>query len=377
MVAGCQLVFPANEPVCFASSNVGNTFSPTAGSLTVGDTAARHWVFDTETGEITAYEQQDRSFDAVQIRPAGSGSQAGVGFAILAVTGSPSGVGVFTVGQLDVLDTGTILGVGPRPLVILAATTIEISGVVTVGSGVLANERHVGPGGSLGGAPANPAPGLGGGGAAAPNGGGGGGSFGGSGGTGGSGGGGGAVFGTASLEPVFGGGGGGGGRSFVPGAIGGDGGGAVQLSACGSIRIQPNGIVDAGGSGGGATSENGGGGGAGGAILLEARVIEIAGFIGANGGGGGGGGESGRRGDPLEVPALGGASMSIAHGGNGNDRVGIAGDGGAMTGCCSGGGGGGGGGRVRINTTTGTESFAAGISPSIESGLTTVGTIAR
>lgn len=62
---------------CFVPSNVGRqiSFDASAASLTVGDTAARYYVFDTDTGAIDAYAQADRTGAGVSVRAPGSGSR--------------------------------------------------------------------------------------------------------------------------------------------------------------------------------------------------------------------------------------------------------------------------------------------------------------
>lgn len=164
-----------------------------------------------------------------------------------------------------------------------------------------------------------------------------------------------------TLEPLVGGGGGaGGGPGTATGTRGGSGGGALQISAFGSILV--SGIIDASGGGGaagqigvdGSNAGAGAGGGAGGAILLEAPSVTVTGIVVANGGGGGGAsngvasGQPGARGQHSTLPAPGGAS------GNGN------GDGGAGGSRLAppqrgedvmdnnGGGGGGAAGRIRF-----------------------------
>jgi hypothetical protein len=116
-----------------------------------------------------------------------------------------------------------------------------------------------------------------------------------------SGGGGGAVQNIVSSVGTLAGGAGGGAGGFATlftrRPRGGHGGGAVQLTSDGKITIGAmGGVLAPGGPGeaGGLTEApteitGGGGGGAGGTVFLEAREIEIAGFVSVNGGGGGGG----------------------------------------------------------------------------------------
>ncbi len=147
-------------------------------------------------------------------------------------------------------------------------------------------------------------------------------------------------------------------------ARGGRGGGALEISASGSILVR--GHVDAFGEGGrgGERRAAGGGGGSGGALLLEADVVTIEGGLYANGAGGGqaGGedddddGEDGDDGAAAVSVANGGSAGPGASGGDGatglvdaqvgeDGRSGAGGSGGDRPG----GGGGGGVGRIRIN----------------------------
>lgn len=130
----------------------------------------------------------------------------------------------------------------------------------------------------------------------------------------------------------------------------GPGGGAVHLTARGSLVV--GGVIQAGGAGGTAGLDNrsgGGGGGSGGFIGLEAHSIEIqqTGVVAANGGGGGGGCDnnpatSGESGLADDVAATGGAAQgSGGKGGDGGYRDSPAGEPGEPA--ERGGGGGGGG----------------------------------
>jgi hypothetical protein len=73
------------------------------------------------------------------------------------------------------------------------------------------------------------------------------------------------------------------------------------------------------------------------------------------------------------IPARGGGS-DLPPAGGGGDGSGLDGTAEAGGNLENSGGGGGGAGRIRINTRAGTESFM-NVSPSMASGLTTVGTI--
>jgi hypothetical protein len=172
----------------------------------------------------------------------------------------------------------------------------------------------------------------------------------------------GAAFGMPTLIPLQGGGSGGSPAGIQAGA----GGGAVQITACGSIHV--TGMIKATGGGGyGGTTGGGAGAGAGGGILLEAASVTVTGTLATNGGGGGGGGggtpttggNSGGDGTTTTTPALGGTGGGTPKAGTGG--AGAAGATAALDGAPSatnGGGGGGGAGRVRLNgvqfTATGT-----------------------
>jgi len=131
------------------------------------------------------------------------------------------------------------------------------------------------------------------------------------------------------------------------GFLGGPGGGALQISACGSIDIGTGVVLDAsgGGGGGGPGGEQtgfgglpgdgspGGGGGSGGTILLEASRVTVLGAIAANGGGGGGGGgvgapgadgSSGQTWDVTASPSTAAVGGLGAAGGGGNGGAGGA-----------------------------------------------------
>jgi hypothetical protein len=181
--------------------------------------------------------------------------------------------------------------------------------------------------------------------------------------------------GNATLVPLRGGcSGGKGGPTSAD--LGGWGGGAIQLSARGTLTVTGRIGAPGGGGRGGAssTSTNGGagGGGSGGAILLEAAALLVTGEVTANGGSGGEG-DGATNGAYSGSDGVAGSLMnsSPAQGANGSgtSRGGPGGNGGAGataptngvngadlsgsdddTGC--GGGGGGSVGRIRINAAT-------------------------
>ncbi len=202
---------------------------------------------------------------------------------------------------------------GTRPLVLLAATTINVSATLDASS----------QGASIGGPGASSPPcstaingydtTI----AQSPGGGGAGGTLAGAGAVGGGDPGGTGVPCAASVEhtPL---------RGGANGGVGGDqpdytlnpkaglGGGAVYLAAGTSITIGASGLINASGGGGngGTNFTGGGGGGAGGMIALYAPTIDAIGTLMTNGGGGGGGRGNGS--DPsTAAPTAGGAGGSF------------------------------------------------------------------
>lgn len=254
---------------------------------------------------------------------------------------------------------------GSRPIVLLAASTISVTGdgELDVATGAGANTGScTGPGDgrdNVGAAPQNGASGAGGGGFGSP------------GGTGGDGVNrtGGARGEAVPVTYIRGGcrGGRGGRSSAGAGGAGGDGGGSIYLIAGSSISIA--GKIDASGEGGngGPNKAGGGGGGSGGLIGLDAPTVTVTGVMFANGGGGGEGGGGGSGGadgeDPGDWDEIPGGGAGNGNGGNGGDgayRTTAAQDGGDV----GNGGGGGGGGLGRIIVFAKTNMLAATISPS-------------
>jgi hypothetical protein len=377
-------------------SNVGGEVALDASDavVTVGAEGHPIWVVHTDDGRIEGYHSD--VFEDVEptlLRPPGRIHEGGIGFTPIAQAATPAGLAVFSLGRLEVPADTMLIGVGSRPLVFLAASEIRVVGTVSVAANALSDGRP-GAGGYRGGqvqAQAGFGPGGGRGGGVVPDpdggdpdvGGGDGGSYGSAGGRGG------APRVEASpsgpyggtLIPLLGGSGGGAGASVSSVvAFGGAGGGALQLSAGRRIVVEAGGMVDASGAGGagnrGAFETGGGGGGAGGAILMEAAVVQVAGFLGANGGAGGNGvsrgrsGESGAdgRADRVPAPAPPGG-LGVQAGGDGSDETGDVGDGESGG---TGGGGGGGAGRIRIRTATGRADVSGLVFPSLASGLATV-----
>jgi hypothetical protein len=302
---------------------------------------------------------------------------AGVTFDHVAQPNGPE-LAVLRVGSFDIAEAVQIRVTGSRPLVVIAATTINVTGMLDAGArravpgagGGPHDQPHTGrgvPGANDGGAGNS--------GGVGDSGGSGGGH--GTVGAGGGGGGGpigdpkitiagpagGAAHGTPELAVLRGGGAGGVGSPCMT-EPGGSGGGAIQLSAFEMITV--DGTIHVGGGGGGrgyrcpTTGGSGGGGGAGGAIFLEANAITLGGTLAANGGGGGSGADSPNSLDGI-FGADGAASASAASGAaQVNGGIGGAGGAGgwrdadavkgADTGYANGGGGGGAVGRIVVRS---------------------------
>jgi hypothetical protein len=180
--------------------------------------------------------------------------------------------------------------------------------------------------------------------------------------------GGGKAYGSETLIPLMG-GSTGGSIDAKPG----NGGGALQLVAGTKVHIEEGATVGAGG-GGGAVGQ---GGGSGGGILIEAPMVELLGWLGANGGGGGGTSE----GQPAQDDTGNRARGAIGAGAGGWRDTKDA-DAGENAGSGSGGGGGGVG-RIRINTQSGDivasrdgGGYLVRAFPTVASGCATLGTIA-
>lgn len=287
----------------------------------LGDTAT----IDTDTGEVKV-----------------AGNSVPVFSGTLAQAPAPS-IRVYVVRSLVTKD---VVVTGKNALAVVSASTIKISGLLTVsakatvpGPGAFADGNCRGKAGVHG------EPDF--------DGGSGGHGFGSPGGAGGSGknpygfaagGVGGTVSGNSELVPLR--GGCGGEPEFSSG-----GGGAIQLFS--RTQIVVSGAVAANGGGG----YNGGG--SGGGILLEAPTVEVSGQVVANGGGGASGVGPGEDGRLDATPARGGASGYSDGGDGGNGGTGKSGatNGGnfvtANSAQATGGDGGGGVGRIRVNTASG------------------------
>jgi len=237
--------------------------------------------------------------------------------------------------------SGALRATGARPLVLLSASTLQVSGSVdvasrrsdaTLGAGADSSDCATpppdttsgGPGGSFGGAGGAGASSSMGGGTAAPP--------------------------AGAVSTVRGGcAGTAGGSIGSPGGAGGHGGGAVVLIAA---ALDVDGTLNASGAGGsgGTLGGFGGGGGSGGLIVLGADQVRIASTasVFANGGGGGASGAAGV-GNPGQDPrepgtaAAGGTGIS---GSGGAGSVGARLDG--VAGQDFGGGGGGAAGVIRV-----------------------------
>ena len=302
---------------------------------------------DTDTGIVTAS-------DGTVVHDGSVSSLVTFGSTTIRVFAAPT------------LSLNSLRATGTLPIAFVAATTIELDGLVDVS----ADGSAAGPGAAGSASPANAAAvtestcgvctdrGAGGGGNYIAGGMGGGDTATGSGGAG--------SGGTGETGFLLVGGGSGGTVMLmdIPEPVetypGGAGGGAIQLVA--GTQITLAGIINAGGGGG--TNGELSGGGAGGTVILESPVVAIGatGGIAANGGGGAGCTVDGADGTPDAVAALGGSDPdenAALYGGNGGIATSTttteaAGEGLPAPGEGAYGGGGGSVGRARIATFDGT-----------------------
>lgn len=267
---------------------------------------------------------------------------------------------VLPMSGLDLQAGSTLIFYGSRPVILAVYGSANIAGVIDARS---FDGGRVGPGGNWSGCGASN------GSNALLSGGGGGAGFGTAGArSAGSGGGdGGVAMSNPLLRPLTGGciGGRGHDSSNRFEAPGGPGGGAVQISASGTLTV--NGTISTSGGGGiggqsGAMDHNGGGGGgSGGAILLEALQLAVGGGakLTCNGGAGGGGredglaiGGNGQTGAlDTAIPAIGGngGTPPAGDGGMGAAGATLPTVGNAGAGIIGSGGGGAGLGVIRLN----------------------------
>lgn len=282
---------------------------------------------------------------------AGCSFKAGVDYTFKKYTQTDgSQVGLFATKQMQVARTFQVRVTGSIPLVLIASDSILILGHFWAEPGQVGG--YPGDGGGPGtGRSATTGAGAGGG------------SFCGKGGRGLGGDGAndsGRIYATSAIQPLIGGSNGG------HTTDGGEGGGAIQLVAGNTFRLDTAGFITAHGSGGWWMRA---GGGSGGAILIEAPTVSIAGTISANGGAGHGNGVD--NGGAMNGTA--GAVAAPGVGGGGSGSAGTVIDGGDGESAKIGGGGGGAG-VIRINTNTESPITAtAVISPAIGSGCASVG----
>jgi hypothetical protein len=313
------------------------------------------YTFNTDTGALTAP-------DSTMVSPPTFDAATGKGISV-------EGLAIGSAAALRVI--------GGKPLIVASWTTIDITGLVDVGS--IATEKGAGAGTNTACAAA-----LAGGNNGNGGGGSGGGGYAGAGGKGGNGGGAGGGNGGALIQmPLLAAGcpgaKGGGGNTVTSGGAAGDGGGAIQLTAQMSISI--GGTITAAGAGGGAASRDdgagggdggGGGGGSGGMIGLEAPSVAIhaSAILAANGGGGGAGaqnnaGNPGQNGLSSATQASGGTAADAGSGGKGSGGLIMLGAGGGGVGNGGGGGGGGGAGYIAVLRVTPTVDTGAVTSPAL------------
>jgi hypothetical protein len=290
-----------------------------------------------------------------------------------------SSLGVYVARSWTIPAGAIVHTKGAYPIVLVATTTIDISGALDASSA-----KNVAGAGALTPTTVGVGTGAGGSGSATLGVAAAGGTFCGAGGTGGfytaqsaatvA-----AAYGTPTLTPLLAGASGGVGANAA-----GAGGGAIQLVAGTSISIQEGGSVAANGGGGGNSGsvavsaiQIGSGGGSGGAVLLESPVVTVNGTVAANGGGGGGNsGNFGQDGQTTATPAM-GTGTGSGLGGNGSGGTAIVGVAGANGSGSAGtgndippGGGGGGAGWIRINTTSSAATIGANAISSPANGTT-------
>lgn len=362
---GCADGTAENIPHCM-------TMVPSNGvttALLVGATAdvsGQDLHFDSDKGEITQVSTN------VTVRASGTGVIAGIGFTIV------DGMGVFAAHSFVVPATTVPSDDwdldGANTVVLYAATTIVVNGVIDAGGNGQGSGPGAGPGATSGsaGPTCRGKAGLWQGDGYGEGGGGGGGRT-----VGGNGaastlatfGAGGPFCSTSpSTIPLRGGNGGGaGGVDVAPtldvihGGDGGGGGGGLALVAMESITITGS-VASPGGGGRGITNgDGGGGGGSGGAILVESPVVTISGDLIANGGGGAApSGDNGSSGHVTDTNAASGGTFMGVSGGKGGTGA-APGTGATYTDAlpsARGGGGGGAGGRTEIKTRSRTTTGA-------------------
>jgi hypothetical protein len=419
LTGGCtpSTTFCSNGSTLQTCSSDGTMVTPTSCPLGCSDTPPAHCksfvpslpalasdlqagLADTVLTTGTTYLINTDDGSISNIRGAGAGILTQISYRATTPGTNDPGAGVFGFNSLDLQNGATLQAVGSRALVIVAATTIGITGVLdaraynaaSTGS-KLCNLAGVPGAGGFAGATSTSTkgsgPGGGGGGTATGgNGGGAGGGHGAVGGYGGTGssagdnaGVGGIIDFPTPLVPLRGGSGGGAGTGGSGYSFGGGGGGAVQLVAGTSVTIGGGasaGGIDVGGCGGGygIMLSSGGGGGAGGAILIEAPAVNVLdqAVLAANGGGGGSydnsapTGGTGFAGDLNATAAAGGAGSSgYTKAGSGAAGNIVSGGQGLYVSGSSGGGGGGAVGIILINNVSGSLTPAGGaiVSPTL------------
>ncbi|HWU87500.1 MAG TPA: hypothetical protein VN253_09510 [Kofleriaceae bacterium] len=297
--------------------------------------------------------------------------------------GSGVSLRVISVGSFEVAPGATLRVIGSQPLLVLSWSTIQVAGIIEVGSIRAGATVEKGAGADRSGCSA-----AGNGTGNSNGGGGGGGGYRLGGGAGGNGSNGSPGVGGGSISApmdVYGGcaggrGAGGGGA----GGAGGSSGGAIQLTAKTSITIASTGRINAGGAGGRGAQSNGGGGGggSGGFIGLDAPMVTVESnaVLAANGGGGGTGcksqsGPDGSNGSLVITRAPGGPAavcMGPTAGGGGGafvtsgSSMEMQGEVGGSSSNDSGAGGGGGVGYILAWASAGMLQFQGTSSPALQ-----------
>jgi hypothetical protein len=274
---------------------------------------------------------------------------------VVTQSGAPS-IRVFIAHSFDITNAQAT---GSAAIAFVAATTVNIDGIVSLDATGTAS----GPG-ALVGATAGVAGAGGGGGGGNATVGGGGASDASAGGV--------AAGGAAQIafSPLGGGGVGGGDGTN---AVGGGAGGAIQIDAGTSVTV--TGTLSLGGGAGGPL----GGGGAGGTVVLESPTVNIAGMVAANGASGGACGVDGNNAtrNTTPAPSVSGCSyqagMHQAIGTSGSGGTAGVAPGGGSAGLMGGPAGGGSVGRMSITTADGTyQHESATISAAVSTGTLTI-----
>lgn len=277
-------------------------------------------------------------------------------------TSIANGLCFYTFNTL-ILGAGSIVFKGPNPVVVIAASSMQIAGTLDAtgagapsGAGCLAGTNPAGDGAGGGGGQGGSLRGIGG------DGGKGGNSAGGTHGN--------SLDMPMALQSGCAGAKGGNGQ-MPNGGEGGRGGGGIAVVSGGSLVISGNILASGVGGGGGKHAKSGGGGGgSGGVIYLDGSSYTMSGKLFANGGGGGGGAGASDDGMPGKMSMAMDPVTNVAVGGGGGTAGGAGGVGSALgtpsmggVTAIGGGAGGGGGGIGFVLVPQGTNTLGWKASP--------------